>query len=510
MGETKHDGLAVPGRAVLAREPAFSVGPVKVSPSTRQVITGTARYTVEPRVMQLLVVLAKARGAVVSRDELIDRCWDGRVVGDDAINHAVGKLRQISLASGDAFIIETIPRVGYRLIVEGQSAPDLGLASAEHKAPETTRRIVIGSAVAVGAVALGAASLAILSGRHKPPRLAEMYYQRGLATRGQGYSNEYEQAVGYFRHAVQIDPDYADAWGALAWSYRVLLATQDRSDSVRLTYMAKSAAQRAIELDADNADARLALLLLQPNYHRWVEVERGCRRLLDQHPKHSITQFHLAFVLGDTGRWREAIPHMQEVCNREPTWPMASFRLFEELANVGRLEEADERIDEAMRLAPRNSHFWSSKVDHLLLTGRQEAAVALVDDDAAQPINDDRFVAQQKSIVDAFTSGSQQKRKVTVARLLDDESAHPLWTARISAMLGEVDAAFSLLDGFYLGRGPWTAKKDTAAPTHPLFSLAAARLRHDGRFNRLLKETGLEGFWRETNTQPDFRRFKGT
>jgi DNA-binding winged helix-turn-helix (wHTH) protein len=506
MGEAKHEGLTVPGRAVLAREPGFSLGPVKASPSTRQVIIGGTSHTVEPRVMQVLVVLARARGAVVSRDELIDRCWDGRIVGDDAINHAIAKLRQLAAGSAGAFAIETIPRVGYRLLVEGALAPgDEALEPGDTAKAPLSRRMVLGSGIG-GAIVLAAASFAILPRPRQPAPLAKAYYERGLATRGQGYANEYEQAVGYFRKAVDIDPNYADAWGALAWSYRVLVATQDRPDSARLAALVNSAAQRAISLDGDNADARLALLLLQPNYRRWAEVERGCRLLLEKQPRHSITQFHLAFILGETGRWRDAIPHMESVCNREPTWPMARARLFEELSNAGRLEEADARLDEAMRVAPRNAYLWSSKIEHLLLTERPAEAAALLADETARPIDEDQAVVQQEWIVDAFASGSPDQRKSTVLRLLED-GANLLYAAKVSALLSQRDTAFSLLDGVYFGRGPWGAKKDLRSPTHPLFSAAAASLRSDPRFGRLLEETGLEAYWRETKTQPDFRRF---
>ncbi|HMO45256.1 MAG TPA: winged helix-turn-helix domain-containing protein [Rubrivivax sp.] len=98
----------------LARESDFRLGRTRVRPSILQVQRdGQAARTLEPRVMQVLVVLAMARGGVVSRSELIDRCWDGRVVGDNAINRVVSRLRQ--LAAGADFEIETIPRVGYRL-----------------------------------------------------------------------------------------------------------------------------------------------------------------------------------------------------------------------------------------------------------------------------------------------------------------------------------------------------------------------------------------------------------
>src|SRR5262245_48061964 len=208
MGETNHDGLAIPGRAILAHEPEFSLGPVRVNPPTRQVIIGTRQYTIEPRVMQVLSVLAKAHGGVVSREELIDRCWDGRIVGDDAINHAIGKLRQLAAASDGAFAIETIARVGYRLIENGKPA-GLGesTAGATNRArAATTRRIVIGSGIALGAVALGGASMRFLPLSHQPSPLAKMYYERGVVFRGQGYSTDPGQAVGYFRRAVQIDP----------------------------------------------------------------------------------------------------------------------------------------------------------------------------------------------------------------------------------------------------------------------------------------------------------------
>ena len=110
-------------RVELGREPDFKLGPLSVSPSTRQLQGGTWTRTVEPRVMQALVVLARAEGSVVSRDELIRRCWGGRVVGDDAINNCIKKVRQlITEGAESAFAVETIPRVGYRLTPVGGAA----------------------------------------------------------------------------------------------------------------------------------------------------------------------------------------------------------------------------------------------------------------------------------------------------------------------------------------------------------------------------------------------------
>jgi TolB-like protein/Tfp pilus assembly protein PilF len=98
----------------LAREPQFVLAGVRVNPATLEILGDAGRDVLEPRVMQVLVALARRAGEVVARDELIASCWGGRIVGDDAINSCVAKVRRV----GDrraAYRIETIPRVGYRL-----------------------------------------------------------------------------------------------------------------------------------------------------------------------------------------------------------------------------------------------------------------------------------------------------------------------------------------------------------------------------------------------------------
>src|ERR1044072_922504 len=81
----------------LARCADFNLGAARVSPSRRR-LTGSSIGTVElePRVMQVLVVLHRAGGAVLSRDDLIHACWGGRIVGDDALNRCIGALRRLA------------------------------------------------------------------------------------------------------------------------------------------------------------------------------------------------------------------------------------------------------------------------------------------------------------------------------------------------------------------------------------------------------------------------------
>ncbi len=73
--------------------------------------------------MQFLIALHRADGAVVSKDDLLQSCWEGRIVGDDAINRVVSRLRGVAQnGAGGQFRIETITKVGYRLLSKSGEA----------------------------------------------------------------------------------------------------------------------------------------------------------------------------------------------------------------------------------------------------------------------------------------------------------------------------------------------------------------------------------------------------
>ncbi len=154
-------------RVDLAHEPDFVLGAFQVRPALREIADQSWRETLEPRVMRVLVALARTRGAILSRDDLIESCWDGVIVGDDAINRCIGRLRKVAEASGDAFSIETVPRVGYRLRMAGARAANGSVApeadvnftgsaplppTAQASSPVWARRSVV--AVAAGVLAL--------------------------------------------------------------------------------------------------------------------------------------------------------------------------------------------------------------------------------------------------------------------------------------------------------------------------------------------------------------------
>ena len=107
----------VPDKLSEGLRVGFRVGPYLVRPKEGRIEGPNGTQQVEPRVMEVLVVLALHHGQIVTRDELLNTVWNDAVVGDEVLSRAVSLLRQVF---GDERtqpqFIRTIPRQGYELI----------------------------------------------------------------------------------------------------------------------------------------------------------------------------------------------------------------------------------------------------------------------------------------------------------------------------------------------------------------------------------------------------------
>jgi len=121
----------------------FRVGRATIDPVSRDADWPGGHERLQPQMLKVLITLVSARGEVVTRDELVQLCWDGRIVGDDVINRSISLLRHFAERAG-GFEIETVPRVGYRLI---EGAP-------EAAARPRRRWMAAGAVVVLGLVGL--------------------------------------------------------------------------------------------------------------------------------------------------------------------------------------------------------------------------------------------------------------------------------------------------------------------------------------------------------------------
>ena len=139
-----------------ASSPRLWIGDWFVDPATNELRRGSERVRIEPKAMEVLMLLAERPGRVVGRDELFAGVWPGVVVGDEALTQSVIKLRR---ALGDnpraASYIETISKRGYRLIAavrqdEGAGTPDRIEFAVPQRHPAQARRRIRPFAIAGG------------------------------------------------------------------------------------------------------------------------------------------------------------------------------------------------------------------------------------------------------------------------------------------------------------------------------------------------------------------------
>src|SRR5579864_4629592 len=97
----------------------FAFGDWYVDPSGG-LLTGADGESVrlEPRLMDLLLLFAGSGGRLLGKDEITAATWGDRAIGDDTLAAAVSRLRRALGGRGLRRYIETVPKRGYRAVVE--------------------------------------------------------------------------------------------------------------------------------------------------------------------------------------------------------------------------------------------------------------------------------------------------------------------------------------------------------------------------------------------------------
>ncbi len=457
--------------------------------------------------MQVLVALFRA-ATIVTRDELTERCWEGRVVGDDAINRVLSRIRHIAADIGQgSFSVETITKVGYRLHAAGDDIPSK--VASGRPAGTSRRKLVVSLVVAGAAVAAGGTAAWQLIGVKGRPKQAEELFQKASALRTSGAQEDNRQIVAYLREAVRIAPDYGEAWGALAYAYRGSLESDpDLAQVAGYKDRLQEAIRQADRYDPGNADAAFARRLGGEFFGRWAEMEPVYRDLAKRYPKHPAGHYLLGSLLMDVGRWNDAVAALQAAKLRNALAPIPRYKLTTALWSSGRISQAEHEIDEALRWS-MHSAIWQTKIKLLAMTGRPQAAMAVLNDISARPADTSEVQVERWRL---FVAGmiSPADREKALAAMLDYAQADhvPVPQAFQIAMLGDHATALDLLEGCYLGVGSWAAKRPAdpaGGATHPMFQPQARLLWREPRFERILDGVGLEQYWRATKRQPDYR-----
>jgi DNA-binding winged helix-turn-helix (wHTH) protein len=97
----------------------FYLGAWRVEPTARELSCQGEQRRVSPKAMQVLGLLAKNPGVVISRSEFMEKVWPDVIVGEEVLTQAIAELRrQLDDDPRAPTYIETVHKSGYRLITE--------------------------------------------------------------------------------------------------------------------------------------------------------------------------------------------------------------------------------------------------------------------------------------------------------------------------------------------------------------------------------------------------------
>jgi len=510
----------------LAKASAFKLGPLVVDPSARSLRSGERSEFLEPRVMRVLVALGETPGQVLSREDLIEMCWDGQIVSDNAINRVISLLRRVLDHLADGMVrLETITKVGFRIVatvVDQAGADSLKTDPDEtNDAPapvsaapprKWTRRAVAFGAVAAG----GAAALAYAAWnhpvRHVPDPRAFELYNRGWRTKETQLPGSMRQAMAFWKQAVAIDPNYADAWGALAMGYRH--GGDGFVDGPRDSFprLVRSAADRALALDPDQPDALLALVTMYPDYGMWHEHEGGLRSLVTRDPSSWHAWGLLDILMQDVGRFDQGIIYRRRMQAIKSDMPIGWAALARGLQFAGRDHEADLTLDQAFDRWPAHGLLWITRWQLLIGGKRFAEAAAFVRDLRSRPDDvPDEVVGSFARTADALATRRGTEAILSEMRTGPFRIEQLPMRAILAVELGDADMAFEQLHAYYFGgkiNGQPVPFRKSVDPreTAMLFSPSLLALKSDPRHADILNRTGLEDYWRRSGTQPDYRK----
>lgn len=133
----------------------FRLGDWLVRPSLARIERGAEAVHVTPRSMAVLVHLADTRGEVVSRNDILDAVWPGLSVTPDALSQCVVELRKAFRDdSKHPAVIQTIPKLGLRLLIPVEPAAAVAVEPPPRSRPSKVAFIAGLIAAAIGGAAV--------------------------------------------------------------------------------------------------------------------------------------------------------------------------------------------------------------------------------------------------------------------------------------------------------------------------------------------------------------------
>lgn len=419
-----------------------------------------ADIRLRPQSFEVLRHLVERSGRLVSRDELMDTVWAGRVVTDGALTQCIVDIRR-ALDDGGQQFVRTVARRGFvfEAAVEcasaGRSAPSRGVRAHTPAAPLANSK----PAITAAGIALLVVSMAWLmqdvlrdrAGREAPgsqpqavapaaanaSRSAEAHglYLSGRHLFHRRQPGDLEAAEQHLRQALALDPTHAHAWTTLAGVFHVR-GVELGDPGYRLVEQAE-ALRRALQIEPNLGEAHVRLARFAGSVGDPAARRALMARAMQFAPDDPLVIAARTNDAFRSGRIDEAVALSQRLVEIDPLSVVYRNNLGIFLLAGGRYDDALRELRSAEDLSPANRLTKRTIAHTLLLLGRRDEALQ-----ASLAVVEGPDRDQLRVLLDEGPVGAE-----ALHRLHRDTSAHGLVRlAELAAHRGDLSEARDRLD----------------------------------------------------------------
>ncbi len=426
---------------------SFQFGDFVLVPRERLLLRENEPVALTGKALDLLLALVRRSGQLVSKDELLQDVWPGRVVEEVNLSVNISAVRK-ALGPGGAAFIKTVSKRGYRFVTPVRAFDSAspatftsGIGSSTWGSPSRTSGLALGAGAARAISANRDAYRAYLEGRYA-------WNQRSEA----GLS----KAIDSFHRAVLLDPCFAAAHAGLADCHATLgsLSFVSPADAFPV---ARRHALLAIQWDAALSEPHASLGYVKFYFDwDWPGAEAELRRAITVDPSWAAAhQWYSIFLLA-AGRTGEAAHEIEFARERDPLSLAINTDIGFHYYYTGQYEEAIKQLQSVLAM---NQDFAPA---HLWL-GRSYQQIGLYNDAITEFRRVEQSVPEWPVAIAARGSvegaaGRPEKAKAVLAELQEAAKRRfvtAYGVALVHAAIGDAEAAFTWLDRALAERSQW-------------------------------------------------------
>jgi tetratricopeptide (TPR) repeat protein len=286
-------------------------------------------------------------------------------------------------------------------------------------------------------------------------------------------------AIRYFEEAIQKDGNYALAYAGMADAVLAIEENMGRRSPPGSLARAKSAAEKAVQLDPLLSEAQSALASVRGRDDDWQDAQRGYRRAIELNPNNALAHLQLGFLLFlSQGRVDDGLEEVRRAASLDPLSPYVNTELGRALLLAGRYQEAIDQFDRTIPLDAARPRAYNLKARAMYLSGKAVESLAVFEESTRRSGN-----APANGLACAeLGAGRRDEATAVLAGAIERNLASSV-VAQSYACLGDADHALEYLERMSADNEPGLPEALSA----PEF----AALRSNPRFIALRKKIKL-------------------